>query len=349
MITPEKDVTIYDIANALKISVATVSRALKDDPVVNKKTKKKISELAEKLGYRSNILARNLRSQKTNTIGLIVSKIASHFQASVISGIEDIANKHGYNLIISQSSEQHSKEEANAKTMFNNRVDGLLVSLAFDTKNLNHFEPFFKKNIPVIFFDRVIQHPNGTSIVINNAGAAYKATLHLIEQGCKRIIHISAPSKLNVYTERLKGYKQALEEQNIPFKKSNVIISNLGFSDGTEAAEKILNMKPLPDGVFVANDNCAVGCMIALKKAGIKIPEDIAFVGFNNDPVSEVIEPNLTTINYPGYDVGKAAAQQLINHLKGLSSTYSTNTIILKSPFIIRASSLKKSRDNYEG
>jgi LacI family transcriptional regulator len=337
----EKEITIYDLANELNISVATVSRALKDDPAVNKKTKKKVYELAEKVGYRSNYFARNLRSQKTNTIGLIVSRINSNFQASVISGIEDIATKHGYNLIISQSSEQYSKEEANAKTMFNNRVDGLLVSLAFDAKNLNHFEPFFKKNIPIIFFDRVMQHPDSTSIVINNTGAAYKATLHLAEQGCKRIIHITAPSNLNVYTDRLKGYKQALEEQNIPFKKSNVIISNLGFSDGIDAAEKILSMKPLPDGVFVANDNCAVGCMIALKKAGIKIPDDIAFVGFNNDPVSEVIEPNLTTINYSGYEVGQIAAQQLISHVKGIFTISSTNTIILKSKLIVRASSLK--------
>jgi len=207
-----KDVTIYDIANELKISVATVSRALKDDPLVSRKTKKKISELAEKLDYRSNILAKNLRSQKTNTIGVIVGKIASHFQASVISGIEDVANKHGYNLIISQSSEQYSKEEANAKTMFNNRVDGILASLALDTKNLNHFDPFFKKDIPVIFFDRVMQHPNSSSIVINNTEAAYNATRHLIEQGCRNIIHITAPIKQNVYIDRLKGYKRALED-----------------------------------------------------------------------------------------------------------------------------------------
>jgi LacI family transcriptional regulator len=337
-----KDVTIYDIANELKISVATVSRALKDDPLVSRKTKKKISELAEKLDYRSNILARNLRSQKTNTIGVIVGKIASHFQASVISGIEDVANKHGYNLIISQSSEQYSKEEANARTMFNNRVDGILASLALDTKNLNHFEPFFKKDIPVIFFDRVMQHPNSSSIVINNTEAAYNATRHLIEQGCRNIIHITAPIKQNVYIDRLKGYKRALEEENIFFKKDNIIISNLGFYDGMEAAKKILRLRSLPDGVFAANDNCAVGCMIALKRAGIKIPDDIAFIGFNNDPVSEAVEPNLTTINYSGYDVGKAAAQQLISHLKGVSSISSTNTIILKSELIIRASSLKK-------
>lgn len=337
----EKDITIYDLANELNVSVATVSRALKDDPVVNKQTKKKVYELAEKVGYRSNLFARNLRSQKTNTIGLIVAKIASHFQASVISGIEDIANKHGYNLIISQSSEQYLKEEISARTMFNNRVDGLLVSLAFDTKKLNHIEPFFKKNIPVIFFDRVMEHANSTAVVINNERAAYKATKHLIEQGCKRIIHITAPIKQNVYIDRLKGYKQALEDYKIPFKKENVMIGNLSQADGAEAAKKILRMNSMPDGVFVANDSCAVGCMLELKKKGIKIPDTIAFVGFNNDAVSEVIEPNLTTINYSGYEVGQVAAQQLISHLQGLSTIYSTNKIILKSELIVRASSLR--------
>jgi LacI family transcriptional regulator len=166
--------------------------------------------------------------------------------------------------------------------------------------------------------------------------------VHLIEQGCIIIIHFNALLYQNVYIDRLKGYKRALEEENISLKKDNIIISNLGFYDGMEAAEKILRLKSLPDGVFAANDNCAVGCMIALKRAGIKIPDDIAFIGFNNDPVSEAVEPNLTTINYSGYDVGKAAAQQLISHLKGVSSISSTNTIILKSELIIRASSLKK-------
>jgi LacI family transcriptional regulator len=338
----EKDVTIYDLANELNISIATVSRALKDDPVVNKKTRKKVIELAEKMGYRSNLVARNLRSKTSNTIGVIVGNLTSHFQASVISGIENVVNKHGYTLIINQTSEQNANEAISVKTMFNTRVDGLLASLAYDTKSLQHFECFFNKNIPVVFYDRVMQHPNSTSIVINNTNAAYQATSHLIEQGCKNIAHITAPIQQNVYTDRLKGYKQALEDNNIAFKKNNVIICDMGFSDGAVAAEKILAMKPLPDGIFVANDNCAVGCMLALKKAGIKIPDDIAFVGFNNDPVSQVIEPNLTTINYPGYEVGQAAAQQLINHLTGVSSIYNTNAIILKSTFIIRASSTRK-------
>jgi len=338
----EKEITIYDIAGKLNISIATVSRALKDDPVVNKKTRQKVFKAAEEMNYRSNHFARNLRNQKTETIGVIVPKLNSHFMSSVIAGIESVANSNGYNLIISQSSESAPKEIASAKTMFNNRVDGLLVSLAYDTENLSHFEIFRRKNIPVIFFDRVMRDDDYTNIIIENKKAAYEATTHLIKQGCKKIVHITASPKQNVYKERLAGYRQALEDHDIKFDKKNVIVGNLTLEAGEEAAALLLKMKPLPDGVFVANDNCAVGCMLALKRAGINIPADIAFVGFNNDAVSRVIEPNLSTINYPGYEMGEVAANNLINHLNGTSSIQTTNTIILRSEFIIRESSLKK-------
>jgi LacI family transcriptional regulator len=338
----DKEVTIYDIAKKLKISPATVSRGLKDHPRISNKTKKKILELADKIGYQQNHFARNLRKQKTNTIGVIVPRLDSHFMSSVIAGIENFANKEGYNLIISQSSELSSKEADNAVTLFNNRVDGLLASLAYDTKELSHFDPFFKKNIPVIFFDRVIEHDNSTNILIDNRKAASEATKHLIQQGCKRVVHITAPPQQNVYIDRLKGYKEALAEHKIKFREEDLIICDLSMEAGAAAANSILKMKSLPDGVFVANDNCAIGCMLALKQKGIKIPTDIAFVGFNNDPVSGVIEPNLTTINYSGYEVGEVAARHLINHLCGVSVLHNTNTIILRSELIIRASSLKK-------
>jgi LacI family transcriptional regulator len=338
----DKEVTIYDIAKKLKISPATVSRGLKDHPAISKKTKKKIFELADKIGYRQNHFARNLRNQKTDTIGVIVPRLNSHFMSSVIAGIENIANKEGYNLIISQSSESSSKEAANAKTLFNNRVDGLLASLAYDTNELSHFDSFFKKKIPVIFFDRVMDHENCTNILIDNRKAAYEATKHLIDQGCKRIVHITAPPKQNVYTERLQGYKQALSDHHLKFREENVIIGNLSMEAGADAANVISQMKSLPDGVFVSNDNAAVGCMLALKQNGIKIPNDIAFVGFNNDPVSKVIEPNLSTINYSGTEVGEVAARHLINHLNGIFPIHNTDTIILRSELIVRESSLKK-------
>ncbi|HEY0060406.1 MAG TPA: LacI family DNA-binding transcriptional regulator [Flavisolibacter sp.] len=338
----EKEVTIYDIARRLNISPTTVSRGLQDHPRISKKTKKKIFELANEIGYRTNHFARNLRNQKTNTIGVIVPRLNSNFMSSIISGIEQVANNHGYSLLISQSSEVAEKEAASAKTMFNSRVDGLMVSLAYDTGELSHFDSFFKKNIPVIFFDRVMEHENSTSILIDNRQAGYNATRHLIEQGCKRIVHITAMPKQNVYTDRLKGYKDALADAKLRFKEGNVLITNLSQESGAEAAATILRMKPLPDGVFVANDSCAVGCMLALKQASIRIPEDIAFIGFNNDPVSKVIEPNLTTVNYSGNEMGQVAARHLINHLNGTSPIDNTNTIVLRSELIVRQSSLKK-------
>lgn len=336
-----KEVTIYDLARKLNISIATVSRALKDDPVVSKKTKKKIFDLAEEMGYRYNHFARNLREQRTYTIGVIVPRLNSYFMSTVIAGIESVANSEGYNLIISQSSESAEKEKANAKTMFNNRVDGLLVSLAYDTEDIKHFDQFFKKQIPLIFFDRVMDHPDCTHVLIDNRKAGYEATSHLIQQGCRRIVHITATPKRNVYVDRLEGYKQALAENGLPFNEDLLLINNLSQESGMQAAEAILKMNPLPDGVFVANDNGAVGCMLGLKQAGIRIPHDIAFVGFNNDPVSTVIEPNLTTINYPGYKMGEMAVGNLINHLNGVNSITATDSILLRSELIVRASSLK--------
>lgn len=338
----EREVTIYDIARELNISATTVSRGLQDHPTISKKTKRKILDLAEQMGYRSNHFARSLRSQKTNTFGIIVPRLNSHFMSSIIAGIENAANEQGFSLLIAQSSESSVKEAASARTMFDSRVDGLLVSLAVDTTDLTHFDSFFKKNIPVIFFDRVQQHESSVNILIDNRQAAYNATRHLIEQGCRKILHITAPVVQNVYKDRLKGYREALSEHKIKFREDYVLITNLSQEAGAEAARTILQMKPMPDGIFVANDSCAVGCMLALKEQGIRIPQDIAFAGFNNDPVTKVIEPNLTTINYSGYEMGQVAARHLINHVRDVSFISSTNTIILRSELIVRASSLKK-------
>ncbi|MCU7550136.1 LacI family transcriptional regulator [Chitinophagaceae bacterium LB-8] len=340
----EKEVTIYDIARKLNISSATVSRALNDDPVVSKKTKQKIFDLAEQMGYRTNLFARNLRNNRTNTIGVIIPRINSFFMSSVISGMEKVANQSGYNLIISQSSESVEKEIKNVKTLYNSRVDGLLVSLAYDTIDTSHFDVFFKMRLPLIFFDRVVEHEHATNIIIDNRKKAYEATQHLIDQGCRRILHVTAIPRQTVYVERLAGYKQALADHNIKFKEDYVIINDLSHRAGIETAAIIQAMNTMPDAVFVSNDDCAIGCMIALKKAGIRIPDDIAFVGFNNDPISTIVEPNLTTIDYPGYEMGVVAANNLINHLhlNGVAPIHTTNTIIIRSELIIRASSLKR-------
>jgi LacI family transcriptional regulator len=342
----EKEITIYDIARELNISAATVSRGLKDHPAVNKSTRKRIQELARQLGYRSNTFASNLRKKSTHTIGVIVPRLSSYFMSNVIAGMEHIANAEGYNMIISQSLETLKKEKANADTMFANRVDGLLVSLSFETENLDHFEPFIRKGIPLIFFDRIKEHSQCMGIIIDNYKAAYEATKHLLDQGYRRIMHIGGSSIGNVYSERLRGYKQALANHKIAVDPKLILSKNMSEESGIEAAKYILKLKHLPDAVFSANDACAVYCMRTLQQAGIRIPEEMGFVGFNNDPMSKVVEPNLTTINYPGYTMGEAAATQLINHLNGLSSITSTNIIVLRSELIIRESSRKKKTKN---
>lgn len=337
----DKDITIYDIAKYLDISATTVSRGLKNHPAINKNTRKRITEAARELGYRSNTFASSLRSRKTHTLGVIVPRINSYFVASVLAGMEDVASRSGDNLIITHSHENEQKEVTNAHTLFNKRVDGLLVSLAYDTGDIDHLTPFFRKKIPVVFFDRTFLHPDSTSIEIDNYQAAYNMTKYLIDVGCKRIMHLGGNMLRNVYAERLRGYKQALKDHKLAFEEKLLYISRLDEEAGNKAAEYILKMKEKPDGVFAANDTAAVHCMIRLKSAGIKIPRQIAFGGFNNDPISKVIEPNLTTINYSGYSVGEAAVTNLINHLTGVSHINSTNTVILRPDLIIRESSAK--------
>jgi len=338
----EKEVTIYDLANELNLSSATVSRALKNDPLVSKKTRKKIFELAEKRGYRSNHFAKNLREQKTNTIGFMVHELQSNFITSVLAGVEKVATESGYDLIITHASESYTKEAANAKNLFHKRVDGLIASLSFDTRNLDHFRPFVDKGVPIIFFDRVERNSENTVIVIDNYKCGYQATRHLIDQGCKKIAHVTSSLKRNVYSERYRGYRDALFDNNIPLDETLLIINDLSEKAGIEAAKQILSMHPLPDGAFITNDFVAAVCMRTLKEHNIKIPSDIAIVGFNNDAVGKLIEPSLTTINYPGKDMGEIVARNLINHLQGTGDIQSIRTVIVSSDLIIRKSSLKK-------
>lgn len=340
---PKKDVTIYDIAQKLDLSSATVSRGLQDHPAINKNTRKKIQEAAKELGYRHNNFASSLRKQKTNTIGVIVHELNSNFITSVLAGIEKVTTEAGYDLIIAHSSESFKKEAANALNLFHKRVDGLIASLAFDTQGLDHYIQYEEKGIPVIFFDRVEEQTESTKVIIDNYKCGYEATQHLIEQGCKKVVLVTANLKRNVYAQRHKGYKDALYDNSIPYNKEYVLIKDLSEQCGVEAALQILKMKPLPDGAFITNDFSAAVCMQTLKEHGVRIPEDIAVVGFNNDAIGKIIEPQLTTIDYPGIDMGEIAARNLINHLKGLSNIKHTSTIVVRSNLIVRKSSLKKS------
>jgi LacI family transcriptional regulator len=340
--TGKKDITIYDIARVLGLSPATVSRGLKDHPAINIKTRKRIMDTAREMGYRSNSFASNLRMQKTNTIGIIVHELKSQFISSVLAGIEKVATEAGYDLIIGHSSETYRKEASNAHNLFHKRVDGLIASLAFDTRDMDHFDPFVQKGIPIVFFDRVEDFPYGTRVIIDNVRAGYEVTAHLAAQGCRRIAHITANLARNVYAGRLKGYQQALLDYGLTFDADLLIVNDLSEAAAIRTARQILAMDHRPDGVFATNDFFAAVFLQTLKEGGVRVPEDIALVGFNNDVISKIIEPKLTTVNYPGEEMGEQAARSLLDQLAGLSSARTTDTIIIRSELIIRDSSLHR-------
>lgn len=344
MSTPDepKEVTIYDIAAALNISAATVSRGLKNHPAIKQSTKDKIFAQAERMGYRFNTFARNLRTKRTHTIGVIVPRLNSMFMSDVLAGMEKVCNEAGYELIISQSLESMEKEIKNALTMFNSRVDGVLVSLAYDTTDIDHFKRFVDKNIPLIFFDRVFEHPNCPTIVINNFNAAYEVTSHLIDQGCRRIMHVTGNLNRNVYAMRFRGYKEALTDHDIRFQEDCLMVNNLSAEDGVRIAAFILAMEKKPDGIFFANDTCAVACMLELKRQGLTIPDEMLVAGFNNDLLTTVVAPSLTTVDYRGQEMGEVAAKTLINRLNGISDQQAAATIVLRHQLIVRDSTQRK-------
>lgn len=337
----EKEITIYDLAKILALSPATVSRALNDHPAINAKTKALIAEKAAELGYRSNTFASHLRTRKTNTLGVIVPRLNSNFMSTVLAGMEEVANNVGYNLLISQSLESEVKERANAKTMFDSRVDGLLVSVAYDTESVDHFSTFINRNIPVLFFDRIMPHPQCGAVIIDNEQAGYDAGRHLLDQGCRRIMHITGDLRRNVYADRLEGFKRAMAGYNLLVDNRSVLSTDLSQEAGRMVVSQIDQMDKKPDGLFIANDLCAAICMQALKEKGYRIPEDIAVVGFNNDPVSQVVSPQLTTVFYPGYQMGKTAMLAIIGQLTGTKPIDHSEPIILRSELIVRRSSLR--------
>jgi LacI family transcriptional regulator len=335
-----REVTIYDIAAELNVSPSTVSRALKNNKAINKETIRKVSQCADKMGYRSNTFASNLRKQRTKTIGIIVPRLDSSFMSACMGGMEEVANSEGYNVIISQSFEQVIKEAQNAKTMFDSRVDGVIVSLAADTKEISHFKPFFDRDIPVVFFDRVPDQTNNVTFVIDNFKAAEQITRHLIDQGCTYLVHVTMSNCASVYVARERGFLAAVAS-NAEIKQVVFRCEDLSLETGREMAKQIALMNPLPDGLFVANDMAATGCLVGLQDLGFKVPGQILVAGFNNDPITTVVKPNLTTIDYPGREAGRLTARSLIDHLEGRTRIFVASSVVLNSTLIVRESTYK--------
>lgn len=335
-----KEPTIHDIARQLNISASTVSRALNDNPRISLKTKEKIKSLVITLGYRPNTLASNLRNKKSNTIGIVVPLINRYFFSAVISGVEDVAFKAGYTVVISQSNDLAAKEVSIVHSMFSNRVDGLIISIAMQINTFDHLKIFKKKHVPLVFFDRTVPEIETDKIVIDDFTGGFRATQHLIEQGYTKIAHISGPQNLLTYINRKDGYRKALQENCLPYNESRIIVNTLTTDEGITAVQQLMNLPDPPDAIFCANDTTALSAMIYLRDRGVRIPHDFGLVGFSNEPFSKVVSPSISTIAQPGFEMGQKAAELIIGQIETKERTF--QTIVLPTELIIRESSNRK-------
>lgn len=336
-----RQTTIIDIAKALNISKSTVSRALTNHPNIKNETKKAVLELAGEMDYQRNMLSVSLVNKKTNTIGIIVPEFVNSYFSRVIIGAQEAAAVAGYNVIICQSNENYNQEISNVNIMLSSQVDGVLVSLTKETRNFDHLKRFAKKGIPIVFFNRVCDEMIVPKVIVDDFDGAYKITEHLIETGKKRIAHLAGPDNLIISRKRKEGYLAALKKHNIPVDQELIIPYDLLLEKVNIFVNHLINLPNPPDAIFAINDPTAIEVIQFLKSKKIRIPEDIAIAGFSNDNYSALIEPSLTTMSQPVHEIGKVAAELLIDQINRDVEDWKAVTRMLKTEIIIRASSVK--------
>jgi DNA-binding LacI/PurR family transcriptional regulator len=331
-----RSVTIKDIAKILGISKSTVSRALSEHSDVNQETRKKILEVAQQLNYQPNALALNLKQQRTNTIGVIIPETVNRFFAKAIGGIQRVANLAGYNVMICQSDESYITEKNNLRSLIASHVDGVIISVSSETDRTDHFDLLLQKKIPVVFFDRIREDLHTSQVYTDNYEISFAGTEHLIQQGCQRIAIIAGPQNLHNSRNRLNGYMDALKKHDRPVKESYIVHSNFTGGNIEEYTRYLINLPQRPDAVFAINDYAAVEMMHVFKKNGLKIPDDIAVLGFNNENIGRFVEPPLSTIDLPSYDMGAVSAEILLAQIRDASAPIQRK--LVKSQLIIRES-----------
>jgi LacI family transcriptional regulator len=289
-------VTLMDIARELNITAATVSRALNDHPAIKESTKKSVREAALKLKYQPNKIASSLRLGRSNIIGVIIPSAEINFFGSVIHGIEKVANEKNYNVLIYQSNEHYEFEKRGVQTFLQSQVDGVLASISKETINLDHYREIKRRGVPLVLFDRAIDTLGVSSVVVDDYAGAFDATRHLIRQGCRHIAHIGGQQHVSIFNQRLKGYIDALNVHGIPVNEDLILYGKVSIESGRECTKKLLALGEIPDGIFAVEDFTALGAMQAIKEAGKIIPDEIALIGFANEPFGEYITPSLSLL-----------------------------------------------------
>lgn len=331
----KKQITIKDIAKALHISPSTVSRSLADHPDISQETKELVNRYAKEHKYKPNALALSLRTSDTRTIGVILPQIVHYFFSSVLSGIEDEAEKGGYRVVISQSNENYEKEVKGAQALLEARVCGVLASVAKTTTDYAHFQDLIDSDIPIVFFDRICPGILTDRVVVDDYAGVCSAVDYLIRTGCRRIAFFGSPSHLAISNNRRMGYEDALRKNKLPVRKELIKICD-NYADAFRLTPDLLTLPEPPDAFFAVNDETAIGVLNVVKAKGLKIPDQISICGFTNNSLAEVSDPLLTSVDQHGYELGATAMRLLINRLKGVQDGNRIVSKIIKTNLVVR-------------
>jgi LacI family transcriptional regulator len=336
-----KKITIKDIANVLGLTPSAVSKALSNHPRISDKTKKAVQEVVVKLNYQPNLLSSALRKGKSFLVGVIVPRVHSSFFSSVVEKMEEVLNSNGYNIIMTQSNELYDKECKSIDSLLSIQVDGIIASLANETTNLDYYEKIKSKGVELVLFDRGEDSLNVDYIGIDDCNSSFMIINHLVEQRCKRIAHIAGFNHIRIYKDRILGFRDALEKFGLPIYDEMIIESNLRVDDGRRIMKQLLAMPERPDAVYAAGDYAALGALQVLLEENIKVPEEIALVGFSNEPFTSLTMPSISTINQHNEKIGQLAAEAFLERMNGSSTMKLPKKTIINAELIIRESSNK--------
>jgi DNA-binding LacI/PurR family transcriptional regulator len=336
----DRAATIKDIARKLNISTSTVSRALRNQPDINIETRKAVLQMAEELDYQPNKVALSLLKKHTYTIGIVVPNM-DYFFATAIKGIDEMALEAGYTVMVCQSNESFGREVVNTRRLFESRVDGFIISVSSETKVFDHFKRLQEKDVPIVFFDRDISDLASPKVLLDNFDGAVQATEHLIQQGCQRIAFLGGPRNLSISNTRKEGYLAALKKNSRRIDESLIVHCDFNQEYAHVATEELLKQKKKPDAIFAVSDRIAIGAFLAIKEKGLQMPNDIALVGFNNEPITRLLSPSISSVDQPAFEMGKIAAKTFIELINS-NNTLAHETIMLKPNLIVRESSDKR-------
>jgi DNA-binding LacI/PurR family transcriptional regulator len=334
----KRHVSLKTIAQALNVSISTVSRALHNHPDIGPEVTRRVQELARELQYSPNPLAIGLLKDRSTTIGVIVPDLVTHFFSSIISGIESVANEHGYYIVIRCSYESYEKEKECLDNLLKLRVAGIMMCLAQETQDYSHFDLLIEEETPLVFFDRVCRPAEVATVVVDNQEAARRITRHFFESGFRRIAHIAGPAQLNITRERIAGYQQALAECGLPFDESLLTYCDLSIASATAATQQLLALSSRPDAIFGVNDTTAFAAMKEIKRQHLRIPQDIGLVGFTDEFHATVVEPTLTSVMHPTFEMGREAALLFLEQV-GAKNKVTPRQTVLGTQLVVRESS----------